>query len=338
MHTMVSVRDLTVEYHTGSFSIRPLEEFSFEASDGELVLLLGPSGCGKTTLLSCLAGILRPTAGSVRVDGTEITGLGPGAMTAYRRDRIGLVFQGFKLLPHLTAAENVALPLRAAGVPARTARSRAEDLLTDLRLVGRFDHRPGELSGGQQQRVAIARALANNPPVLIADEPTASLDYVQVEGVIRTLRHVAIPGRTVIVATHDRRLVPLADQVVNLVAVEQRDLHLPRRVELTPGQVLFEKGTVGDLIFILDEGVIDIVRPQIGKDEQLLHTYAESGQYFGELAPLLGCLRTNTARARTHAVVTGYTVTEFRALVGSEGLRDLIGAVLPSPITDDGIG
>ncbi|HUR74193.1 MAG TPA: ABC transporter ATP-binding protein, partial [Sporichthya sp.] len=176
----LEIRDLTVEFPSGDYLVRPLDGFNAEMFSGELVLLLGPSGCGKTTLLSCLSGILTPTSGDVLLDGMSVTGLGPKELTEYRRRSVGLVFQGFKLVPSLSARENVEAPLRLAGVPAKQARARAEELLTRFGLAERMNHRPAMMSGGQQQRAAIARSLAHDPPVIIADEPTAALDYVQV--------------------------------------------------------------------------------------------------------------------------------------------------------------
>jgi putative ABC transport system ATP-binding protein len=320
----IVVRDLTVEFNSGGYVLRPLEEFNFEAHAGELVLLLGPSGCGKTTLLSCLAGILTPTRGTVQVGDVDVTGLTPRQLIDYRRHTVGLVFQGFKLLASLTARENVEAPLRLAGVSARDARARAESLLGDFGLGERLHHRPGRLSGGQQQRVAIARALAHDPPLVLADEPTASLDYIQVESVIRTLRDLAGPGRIVVVSTHDHRLVPLADRVVELGGEALIDLHQPRHFDLAVGDVLFKQGTRGELIFVVDHGEIELARERADGVHEVLHV-VQPGEYFGELAPLLGFPRAATARAGTAASVRGYTVSEFRKLVGPEGLRAMLG-------------
>jgi putative ABC transport system ATP-binding protein len=318
------VSDLTVAFESGGYLVKPLENFGFEARSGELVLLLGPSGCGKTTLLSCLAGILTPTAGSIVVDGVDVTRLSGAELTAYRRRTVGIVFQSFKLVRSLTARENVEASWRLAGVRRREARARAESLLRAFGLGDRLGHRPAMLSGGQQQRVAIARALAHDPPVVLADEPTAALDYIQLESVVRALRDLATPGRTVIIATHDQRLVPIADRVIELGAEPLLDLRLDRRYALEPGEVLFRQGTRGELIFVVEEGEIDLARERADGSEELLHTAAPA-EYFGELAPLLGFPRAATARARTAAVVIGYTVPEFRQLVGPDGLRAALG-------------
>ena len=312
---MLSIRDLTIEYSSGGYVVRPISNLSLEAGGGQLVLLLGASGCGKTTLLSVIAGLLTPASGSVRVVDTEVVGLSGNALTEFRRHTVGVVFQAFNLLPALSASENVQVPLRAAGWKKAKARERADELLASVDLSERAHHRPGDMSGGQQQRVAIARGLAHDPPVLLADEPTAHLDYLQVEGVVRLLRSLADAGRLVVVATHDDRLVPAGRQ--------DREPHAPRRheraragaVRARAGEELFREGDHGDLVYVIDEGEIDLVRGRDDGSEELLQR-ATAGAYFGELAPMLGLPRTATARAVGPAVLTGYTLRSFRTQVG----------------------
>jgi putative ABC transport system ATP-binding protein len=212
----LSIRDLTVEYANGGDIVRPIDSLDMDIHDGELVLLLGPSGSGKTTLLSALAGLLTPTSGTIRLDDVEVTSLRRRGLTRYRQNGVGVVFQAFNLVPSLTARENVAAPLVAAGQRRSLALSRADELLTSLDLGARLHHRPAKLSGGQQQRVAIARALGANPGLVLADEPTAHLDRVQVDGVLALLRGLASPGRIVIATTHDDRMLPIADRVIHL--------------------------------------------------------------------------------------------------------------------------
>ena len=312
----LAISELTVEFSSGGYKVRPLDDFYAEMHSGELVLLLGPSGCGKTTLLSCLAGILTPTSGSIFLDGRDITTLNAHGLTEYRRKSVGLVFQGFKLLPSLTARENVEAPLRLAGVDAKEARTRAEELLTRFGLAERMSQRPGRLSGGQQQRAAIARALAHDPPVILADEPTAALDYVQVETVLRTLRELAAPGRVVIVSTHDHRLVPLADRVIKMgPQALLDDGPRPGIVNLQPGEVLFEQGDRGDLVYFVESGHIDLYQER-AEGAAMVYSCGP-GEYFGELAPLLGFRRSATARARGEVTLTGITVQEFRESAGA---------------------
>ena len=322
----VSISDLTIEYSSGGYVVRPFENFSLELETGQLVLLLGASGCGKTTLLSVLASLLSPTSGTVRVGTTEVTSLKGAALTEYRRRGVGVVFQGFNLIPSLTARENVEMTMRAAGKSRKDARARADELLKMVGLDDRLDHRPSAMSGGQQQRVAIARALALDPPLVLADEPTASLDYIQVDGVIRHLRDLAAPGRIVVISTHDERLLPLADRVVELTPRAILDQRPPERHELTAGEFLFRQGDQGTLVYEVDEGTIEIVRELAQGGEELLQLL-EPGGYFGELAPMFGLRRAASARAgTTGAVVTGYNLRDFRARRGSDALGVLADA------------
>jgi putative ABC transport system ATP-binding protein len=212
----LQIRNLTVDYRTGNETVRPIDSLDLDIHDGELVLLLGPSGCGKTTLLSALAGLLTPSAGTIRLGDTDVTALRGRALTRYRQRGVGVVFQSFNLVPSLTARENVAAPLVAAGSRRGVALERADGLLEALDLGERLHHRPAKLSGGQQQRVAIARALAADPGLVLADEPTAHLDRVQVDGVLSLLRTLAAPGRIVIATTHDDRMLSIADRVIHL--------------------------------------------------------------------------------------------------------------------------
>jgi putative ABC transport system ATP-binding protein len=310
----VTIRDLTVEYESGGYVVRPIDSLDLDVKSGELVLLLGASGCGKTTLLSVLAAILRPAKGSARVGDLEVTGLHGTALREYRRQTVGIVFQAFNLVASLTARENVEMPLRATGVHARPARSRAGELLESVGLADRVRHRPGDLSGGQQQRVAIARALAHDPPLVLADEPTAHLDYVQVDGVLRLLRAIAAPGRAVVVATHDERMLPLADRVVELspraAASEERP---PAPITLGEGDDVFKQGDTGELVYMVDKGEIEIVRERADGTEERLTTVGPGG-YFGELAPMFGLRRSATARATRQTRVTGLTLRAFRNL------------------------
>jgi putative ABC transport system ATP-binding protein len=306
------VTDLVVEYSSGGYVVRPINGVSLDVAPGELVLLLGASGCGKTSLLSVLAAILTPKSGTVRLGTTDVTTLSGPALARYRRHEVGIVFQAFNLFPSLTALENVEVPMRVAGIRGRSARERARELMEQVGLADRMHHRPGDLSGGQQQRVAIARALAHDPPLLLADEPTAHLDYIQVEGVLRLLRSLADQGHIVVVATHDERILPLADRVVAMTGVPVSESRPPERVELAAGQVLFEQGDRGDLVYVVEEGEVEIVRLRSDGSEEV-RARVGPGRYFGELAPLFGLPRSATARAASPAVLTGYTIRDFRS-------------------------
>src|ERR1700761_7825322 len=245
----LSIQDLVVEYESGGYALRPINGLNLDVAAGSLVILLGPSGCGKTTLLSCLGGILRPKSGAVEFDGMDVTKLEGGALADYRRNKVGIVFQAFNLVPSLSALENVMVPLRAAGHSRVSARERAEELLTRVNLAERMKHRPGDLSGGQQQRVAVARAIALDPLLILADEPTAHLDFIQVEEVLRLIRSLAQGDRVVVVATHDSRILPMADRVVELTPDFTETNKPPETVEVEAGGGLFEQGTMGGLIY-----------------------------------------------------------------------------------------
>jgi putative ABC transport system ATP-binding protein len=215
--TMVRVENVHRSYGSGATAVHALRGVSFDIPRGELVALKGRSGSGKTTLLNLVGGLDEPDGGRITVDGLDLSGLGENGLLELRRDRIGFVFQSFGLIPILTAAENVGVPMRLRRAEPREREERVELLLS---LVGLADHaaqRPGELSGGQQQRVAIARALANEPALLIADEPTGQLDAETGIAVMELLRAVVRSERvTALVATHDAALLDLADRVLEL--------------------------------------------------------------------------------------------------------------------------
>jgi putative ABC transport system ATP-binding protein len=314
--------DLVVEYTRGGYVVRPIDGLDVKVSNGELALLLGASGCGKTTLLSVLAAILNPLAGSVRLDDLEVTRLRGAALTDYRQNRVGIVFQAFNLIPSLTASENVQIPLRASGMRRRVARERADELLARVSLAARRGHRPAELSGGEQQRVAIARALALDPPLLLADEPTAHLDYIQIEGVLQLLRQIADEGHVVVVATHDERIVPLADKIVALSPrPDQRGVI--SELQLAAGETLFEQGDESDVVYVVDVGEIELVRVRADGGEDILARHGP-GEYFGELGPMFGIRRSATARAITPVHVTGLPLREFRNRFRGEKASDLV--------------
>ena len=309
-------QNLVVEYPSGGNTIRPIDGFDLELEPGSLNILLGPSGCGKTTLLSCLGGLLTPTSGRITVGDLEVTALNRRAMSRYRRRNVGIVFQAFNLVPSLTALENVTVPLRAAGYSRRAARERAEELMTRVGLQDRMNHRPGDLSGGQQQRVAVARAIALDPPLILADEPTAHLDYLQVEEMLRLIRELASGDRIVVVATHDSRLLPLADRVIEMVPTTTLVNRAHETIHLEAGTTLFNQGALADLIYVVAEGELELVRQRPGGGHEVLRV-AKPGDHFGEIGPLFGLPRSATVRARTAAAVVGYSVPAFRQRLGS---------------------
>jgi putative ABC transport system ATP-binding protein len=312
----LEVRDLVIEYVSGGYTVRPLDGLDLDADDGELVVLLGPSGCGKTSLLSALGGILRPAAGSIAVGGAAVHQLSGSALADYRQRQVGFVFQAFNLVPSLNARENVAIPLILAGMGRKRALRRADALLGRVGLADRGHHRPAKLSGGQMQRVAIARALAADPPVLLADEPTANLDYIQAEGIIALLRELRADGRLIVVATHDDRLVPIADRVVHLVSSFREDEAPPTVIEVDAGATIFEQGSRGELVYVVESGAVEIVRARADGSVEHLGACAP-GDYFGELGPLLGFPRSATAIASMPTRLRACNVRDFRAEVVS---------------------
>lgn len=211
----LAVDGVTVEYRDAGQTVRPLDGLSFQARDGELVVVKAPSGGGKTTLLCVLAGLLSPTTGRVIFGTTEVTALTGRELMAHRRRTAGMVFQSFNLVASLSAAENVSVPLMLTGTRPRQARARALEALDRVGLADRAGFRAGRLSGGQQQRVAFARALVREPGLLLADEPTAHLDAPNADAIVRLLRETARPGRLVVVATHDDRFLEVADRLVH---------------------------------------------------------------------------------------------------------------------------
>ena len=214
---MVSARGLSRTYGADPSIVHALRDVSLDVAPGEMVAVVGRSGSGKTTLLNLLGGLDRPDAGTVQVDGLEVTGLDDAGLSELRREKVSYVFQSFGLLPSLTAAENVGVPLRLRRTPVAEREDRAALLLDLVGLSAHAAQRPGEMSGGQQQRVAIARALAGSPRLLIADEPTGQLDAETGLCVMALLRGIVeSEGVTAVVATHDQVLVALADRVLTI--------------------------------------------------------------------------------------------------------------------------
>ena len=214
MSPLVAVQGVTKSYGRGSTAVKALDSVSFEARLGELVQLTGPSGAGKTTLLNLISALDRPDRGEILVAGANVTSLSLAEAARYRNEQVGIVFQSYNLLPQLTALENVLVPMIPNG---RMDRDRALELLDAVGLADRGAHRPAQLSGGEQQRVAIARALANDPVLVLADEPTGNLDDENARNVMALLcRTCRGRGNTLIIVTHDRDIMHTADTVFEL--------------------------------------------------------------------------------------------------------------------------
>jgi putative ABC transport system ATP-binding protein len=228
----IVVKDLIKVYHLGNVEVQALRGLSMSVKEGELVSIIGPSGSGKTTLLNIMGGLDMATAGTVAVGNTEVTALSTPQLINYRRKTVGHIFQTLNLIPTLTAAENIDLPMIATGIPRGKRKERVKNLLEVIGLTARAKHKPDELSGGEQQRVAIATALANDAPVLLADEPTGELDTVTAKIVVDYLLKVSQElGKTIVMVTHDPRVARVADRILR---IEDGMI----KAALTPAQIL----------------------------------------------------------------------------------------------------
>jgi ABC-type lipoprotein export system ATPase subunit len=235
---VLRARGLEKEYGQGEGLVRALDGVELDVGAGETVAVMGPSGCGKSTLLHLLGGLERPSAGEVWLDGRRIDQVSEKALARLRRHAIGFVFQAFHLMDELTAAENVEVPALLAGRSPRAARRRAEELLERVGLTDRAKHLPSALSGGERQRVAIARALANEPHVVLADEPTGNLDSAATLDVLRLLDSLRSAGQTLLIVTHDSRIAATADRLISM-----RDGAFVEETRLTHGT----SGPLGEL-------------------------------------------------------------------------------------------
>lgn len=217
MTAAVTIKNLNKDFAIGDSSIRVLHDITNEIRLGELTMLVGPSGCGKTTLISILSGILSPTEGEIVVFGQSLNAMTDYDKVIFRRECIGFIFQQYNLLPALSAAENAAMPLTAAGVSDEEAHHKARDILNRIGMEGQTEKLPKQLSGGQQQRIAIARALVHNPKLIVCDEPTAALDAKTGLAVMEILRDIASSKeRAVLIVTHDNRIYHFADRILEM--------------------------------------------------------------------------------------------------------------------------
>jgi putative ABC transport system ATP-binding protein len=213
----VQTLQLRKVFTMGRNKIQALAGLDLQIPPGSLTVVMGPSGSGKSTLLYLIGGLDRPTSGSIRISGDDLNGMDENALAIYRRKKMGFVFQQFNLVSSMTALENVAFPMRFAGIPTKQRLLRARELLVRVGLENHTRHRPTEMSGGQQQRVAIARALVNEPGLILADEPTGNLDTVTGYTIMQLLSELHRAGRTVIVVTHDVRMTRFATHVIYLL-------------------------------------------------------------------------------------------------------------------------
>jgi len=214
----IIVKDLIKVYKTGKSEVIALRGLDCTIKGSEVLAIMGPSGCGKTTLLNIVGGLDRPTAGSIMVDGTNLVNMSDAELVMHRRERVGIVFQFFNLVPTLTARENIELPMRLAGKSSDLMVKRSGELLKLVDMEPRADHKPDELSGGEQQRIGLATALANDPPIILADEPTGELDTVTGHQILLLLKRLRDEyKKTVVIVTHDQRIGQIADTVMTIV-------------------------------------------------------------------------------------------------------------------------
>jgi len=299
---MIDLRDVHKYYKSAAGDYHALKGIDLQISPGEFVSIIGKSGSGKSTLLNMISGIDRPTSGEVWVNGTAVHDMNENQMAIWRGDSLGIIFQFFQLLPSLSLLQNVILPMDLAGkYPPRERRKRAERL---LELVGLTDHQhklPSAISGGQQQRVAIARALANDPPILIADEPTGNLDSKTAQSVFSLFNDLVAQGKTVIIVTHDSALAKrthrtalITDgEIVNeyvakaLPTLTQDQLlaatHKFEPHQYEPGAMILVEGRSNDTFYIVSKGTVEVVLPRPNQSD-VIALELGPGKYFGEMA------------------------------------------------------
>ena len=232
---VLKIENMSKTYTLGKRNVQALSNLNFQVKKGEFVAIMGPSGSGKTTLLNVLGCIDKPTSGKILLDNVDVAGLAESQLYKIRRNKIGFVFQTFNLLPYLNARENVELPMENNGKPKSQRSSRAKELLAMVGLSGREEHRPQRLSAGEQQRVAIARALANDPAIILADEPTGNLDTKNKQEIVRLLANLNLnQGTTIIIVTHDGQVASRTERMLLLsdgrITKEKQGLHLAKKL------------------------------------------------------------------------------------------------------------
>jgi putative ABC transport system ATP-binding protein len=343
-------------YVSAAGAFTALKAIDLQIERGEFVAVIGKSGSGKSTLINMITGIDRPTSGEVLVAGTAVHTLSEGQMAVWRGRAIGVVFQFFQLLPSLTLAENVMLPMDFCGMyTPRERYERAMRLLEQMEMAEHAHKLPSAISGGQQQRVAIARALANDPPILVADEPTGNLDSKTAESVFRMFERLVEQGKTILMVTHDQDLAKRVTRTVIIADGEVIDEYLARALPVLseeqliwathnietltypPGAAIIREGTSPDNFYIISKGRVDIVFQQPGGSEIVVTTMGV-GQYFGEIALLRGGTHNATVRAGhdTGVEVIALDRDEFHRLVmESPTTRDAIDRVVGERLAEN---
>jgi ABC-type lipoprotein export system ATPase subunit len=351
---LIEARGVVKTFKTAAGPFTALKEVNLRVNRGEFVAIIGKSGSGKSTLLNMLTGIDRPSAGEVYVDATPIHTLSEGQLAKWRGKHLGIVFQFFQLLPTLTLLENVMLPMDLCGLYARERKKRAMGLLELVEMSDQAHKLPTAVSGGQQQRVAIARALANNPPILVADEPTGNLDSKTAKSVFDLFEVLIASGKTIVMVTHDADLAKRVDRAVIVSDGEVIDEYLARTfpaltseqlIEATrdlqpqrhaPGAIVLREGQPADKFFIITRGQAEVVlKGPDGSD--IVVARMNPGQYFGEIELRHGGANIATIRAEA---VDGVDVVALdremfdRLVAGSPETRAAIDRTVDERITE----
>lgn len=320
-HPLITLLNVDKSYKTAIGDFPALKKVDLEIQSGEFVSVIGKSGSGKTTLINMITGIDRPSSGEVWVNGTAVHNLNENQMARWRGINLGIVFQFFQLLPQLSLVENIMLPMDFCKTfPSKERETRALELLDQMELGEHAYKLPSAISGGQQQRVAIARALANDPPIIIADEPTGNLDSKTAETVFELFNKLVQQGKTIIIVTHDsglakraRRTALITDgEIVNeyvakalpTLANEQL-LKATRKLkpqQYEPGAIIVQQGSEGDHFFIVSKGTVEITLQRANTTDVVVAQLGE-GQYFGEMELLHGHGRAASVRASEHTPV-----------------------------------
>lgn len=314
-HPMIDIREVDKYYKTAVGDYHALDSVDLQINAGEFVSIIGKSGSGKSTLLNMITGIDRPTTGEVYVNGTAVHGLNENRMARWRGKNLGIVFQFFQLLPTISVIENIMLPMDFCHTyPMREREKRALELLELVEMADHAYKLPTALSGGQQQRVAIARALANDPPIIIADEPTGNLDSKTADSIFELFRNLVAQGKTIIIVTHDsglakrtQRTALIADgEIVNEYVAKamptlQHDqllwaTHNTKVQKYEPGTMIVSEGTNADAFYIVAKGSVEVVLPRLDQSD-VIALQLGPGKVFGEMAFFHGRKRRASVRA-----------------------------------------
>jgi len=347
-HSLIELRSVSKNYKTAAGDFPALKGIDIDMKAGEFVSVIGKSGSGKSTLLNMITGIDRPSGGEVVVNNTSVHELSENKMALWRGRNLGIVFQFFQLLPTISVIENIMLPMDFCNTyPMRQREKRALELLELVELSEHAYKMPTALSGGQQQRVAIARALANDPPIIIADEPTGNLDSKTADKIFQLFKNLVVQGKTIIIVTHDsglakrvERTALIADgEIVNEYVLKAMPTlshaqlleatHKAKKQQFEPGTMILHEGTTGNAFYIVTKGMVEIVLPRPNHSD-VVAAQLGPGQYFGEMQLLHGEKRSASARAFEQGPVEVLSLdfnTMKDLLAASEATREAIQAL-----------